>query len=50
MALRWCVTALAEAEWHFRREKSFHAMPFLMAALETELEKNQQIDTESEVA
>jgi hypothetical protein len=25
-------------------------MPFLMAALETALEKNQQIDTESEVA
>jgi transposase-like protein len=50
MALRWCVTALSEAERHFRRIKGFHAMPFLMAALETALEKNQQIDTESEVA
>jgi len=50
MALRWCVTALSEAETHFRRIKGFHAMPFLMAALETALEKNHQIDTESEVA
>ena len=50
MALRWCVTALSEAERHFRRIKGFHAMPFLMAALETALEKNHQIDTESEVA
>lgn len=50
MALRWCVTALSEAERHFRRIKGFHAMPFLMAALDTALENNQQIDTESEVA
>ncbi len=50
MALRWCVTALSEAETNFRRIKGFHAMPFLMAALETALEKNHQIDTESEVA
>lgn len=50
MALRWCVTALSEAERHFRRIKGFHAMPFLMAALETALEKNHQINTESEVA
>ena len=50
MALRWCVTALSEAEMNFRRIKGFHAMPFLMAALETALEKNDQIDTESEVA
>jgi len=50
MALRWCVTALSEAEGRFRRVKGFHAMPFLMAALETALEKKRQIDTESEVA
>lgn len=50
MALRWCVTALSEAERHFRRIKGFHAMPFLIAALETALEKNHEIDTESEVA
>jgi hypothetical protein len=35
---------------HFRRIKGFHAMPFLMAALETALEKNDQFDTGSEVA
>ena len=50
MALRWCVTALSEAERHFRRIKGFHAMPFLMAALDTALERNHQIDSESEVA
>lgn len=50
MALRWCVTALSEAERRFRRIKGFKAMPFLIAALETALEKNWQIDTESEVA
>jgi putative transposase len=50
MALRWCVTALSEAERHFRRIKGFNAMPFLMAALEAALEKNNQLDTESEVA
>jgi transposase-like protein len=50
MALRWCVTALSEAEMHFRRIKGFHAMPFLMAALETALENNDQFDTGSEVA
>jgi transposase-like protein len=50
MALRWCVTALSEAERHFRRIKGFHAMPFLMAALENASENKQQITTESEVA
>jgi len=50
MALRWCVTALSEAERHFRRIKGFRAMPFLMAALEAALEKNGEFDTESEVA
>ena len=50
MALRWCVTALLEAERHFRRIKGFNAMPFLIAALESALEKNNQFDTESEVA
>ena len=50
MAIRWCVTALSEAERHFRRIKGFHAMPFLMAALENALENNQHINTESEVA
>lgn len=50
MALRWCVTALSEAERHFRRIKGFRAMPFLMAALENALEKNHEFDTESEVA
>jgi putative transposase len=50
MALRWCVTALAEAERHFRRIKGFHAMPFFIAALQTAWEKKHEIDTESEVA
>lgn len=50
MALRWCVTALSEAERRFRRIKGYYAMPFLMAALQAAMEKNNQFDTESEVA
>ena len=50
MAVRWCVTALSEAERHFRRIKGYRDIPFLMAALDTALEQNPQIINESEVA
>jgi transposase-like protein len=50
MALRWCVTALVEAEKRFRRVKGFHSMPCLLAALEAALQSPQDVDTASEVA
>jgi putative transposase len=50
MALRWCVTALYEAEKRFRRVKGFCTMPSLIAALEATLKKPQDVDTASEVA
>jgi transposase-like protein len=50
MALRWCVTALSEAQLHFRRIKGCTAMPYLMAALDTAMEHNNQFDTRSDVA
>jgi transposase-like protein len=50
MALRWCVTGLAEAEKRFRRVKGFRSMPSLMTALDASLERPQAIDTVSEVA
>lgn len=39
MALRWCVTALIEAERRFRRVKGHREMPQLVAALEAEVKK-----------
>jgi transposase-like protein len=50
MALRWCVTGLAEAEKRFRRVKGYRSMPSLVAALDAALEKPQDVDTTSEVA
>jgi putative transposase len=39
MALRWCATALIEAERRFRRVKGHREMPQLVAALEAEVKK-----------
>jgi putative transposase len=49
MALRWCVTALIEAEKKFRRVKGHREMPQLLAALEAEVNKN-VVDTKEQVA
>jgi len=49
MALRWCVTALIEAEKRFRRVKGHREMPQLLAALEVLVSKN-GLDTKKEVA
>ena len=49
MALRWCVTALAEAEKNFRRVKGHREMPQLLAALEVVVNKN-ALDTKEQVA
>jgi transposase-like protein len=49
MALRWCVTALIEAEKRFRRVKGHREMPQLVAALEALVNKN-RLDTNEEVA
>lgn len=50
MALRWCVTGLAEAEKRFRRVKGFRSIPSLMTAVDAALERPQTIDSVSEVA
>jgi len=49
MALRWCVTALAEAEKKFRRLKGHREMPQLLTALEILVNKN-ALDTKEQVA
>jgi len=49
MALRWCVTALIEAEKRFRRVKGHREMPQLLAALEAEVNKI-VVDTKEQVA
>ena len=49
MALRWCVTALVEAEKRFRRIKGHREMPQLVAALEVLVNKN-MLDTKEQVA
>jgi transposase-like protein len=49
MALRWCVTALSEAEKRFRRVKGHRELPLLVAALEA-LIKLKGVDNESKVA
>ena len=49
MALRWCVTALVEAEKRFRRIKGHREMPHLLAALEAAVNKN-VLDTKEQVA
>jgi transposase-like protein len=49
MALRWCVTALIEAEKKFRRVKGYREMPQLLASLDAEVNKN-VVDTKEQVA
>ena len=49
MALRWCVTALIEAEKRFRRVRGHREMPQLVAALEVVVSKN-GLDTNEQVA
>ena len=49
MALRWCATALVEAEKHFRRLRGHREMPQLIAALEAVVNKN-ALDTQAKVA
>jgi putative transposase len=49
MALRWCATALVEAEKRFRRLRGHREMPQLIAALETVVTKN-TLDTQVKVA
>jgi transposase-like protein len=49
MALRWCTTALIEAEKRFRRIKGHREMPQLVAALEVVVNKN-MLDTKEQVA
>jgi hypothetical protein len=49
MALRWCVTALIEAEKEFRRVKGQREMPQLLIALEAEVNKN-VVDRKERVA
>jgi putative transposase len=49
MALRWCVTALFEAEKNFRRVKGHRELPQLLAALEILVKKN-ALDTKEQVA
>jgi transposase-like protein len=49
MALRWCVTALVEAEKRFRRLKGHREMPQLIAALDVLVNKN-MLDTKQQVA
>ena len=49
MALRWCVTALVDAEKRFRRVKGYRELPQLVAALELLVNKN-TLDTKQEVA
>lgn len=50
MAIRWCVTALSEAETHFRRIKGFRDLCFLVAALDADFKKRTENFRESEVA
>lgn len=50
MAIRWCATALSEAETHFRRIKGYRDMPFLIAALEADFDKRTENSRVSEVA
>lgn len=49
MALRWCATALVEAEKRFRRLRGHREMPQLIAALEAVVNKN-TLDTQEKVA
>jgi transposase-like protein len=49
MALRWCVTALVDAEKRFRRVKGYRELPQCVAALELLVNKN-TLDTKQEVA
>jgi transposase-like protein len=49
MALRWCATALVEAEKRFRRLRGHREMPQLIAALEAVVNKN-SLDTKQQVA
>ena len=49
MALRWCVTALVEAEKKFRRIKGHRELPQLVAALDILVNKN-VLDTKEQVA
>jgi putative transposase len=49
MALRWCVTALIEAQKRFRRVKGHREMPQLIAALEVLVNKN-KLDSKEKVA
>lgn len=49
MALRWCVTALVEAEKNFRRVKGHRELPQLLTALEVLVNKN-SLDTKEKVA
>ena len=49
MALRWCVTALIEAQKRFRRVKGHREMPQLIAALEVLVNKN-TLDSKEKVA
>ena len=49
MALRWCATALVEAEKRFRRLRGHREMPQLIAALEAAVNKN-TLDTQEKVA
>jgi transposase-like protein len=49
MALRWCATALVEAEKRFRRLRGHREMPQLITALEAVVNKN-SLDTKEKVA
>jgi len=49
MALRWCATALVEAEKRFRRVKGHRELPQLVAAIEAVVNKN-SLDTKEKVA
>ena len=49
MALRWCVTALVEAEKRFRRIKGHRELPQLVAALELVVNRN-TLDSNEKVA
>lgn len=51
MALRWCVTAMAQAQKNFRRVKGHREMPQLVAALEVLITKEENLlDKKEQVA
>jgi transposase-like protein len=49
MAMRWCATALIEAEKRFRRIKGYRELPQFLASLEVIVSKN-VLDTKEQVA